>query len=73
MKMQIQGEVIEIQELTDGRIYKVLHQNGAGKEIADIYYGKRNKKTGQELTMPDLKLGAIWKGTVRFNGLCFPA
>jgi len=74
MKVQVVGgEVIAIQETSSGRIFKVLHANGAGKDVLDIYYPKVNKKTGVAKTIPDLKVGQMYKGAVNFNGLCFPA
>lgn len=67
------GEIIGIQETTSGRILKVLHGNGQGKDVLDIYFPKVNKKTGAPMSLPDLKVGQLYKGMVNFNGLCFPA
>ena len=74
MKVQVNGEVIEVQPRTDGKIFKILHTHadGTGKEVVDMYCGYTDKK-GNKLSVPDLKIGGMFKGIVRFNGLCFQA
>jgi len=71
MKYQLVGEVISIRERDAARIFKVLHQVGPEKEVIEVYYGKTDKK-GNAKKIPDLKIGAQFKGPVFLKDFCFP-